>query len=248
MYNKILKINLKNSEMQMYNNYEKGLDLCDEVAKILQISPKGVKHFKAAIRYEVKKYSKKDLREDIEQNIFEGLMRLLFKTVVNCNYDLITNAILEKQRKEKITDRKLMRNIVKEYNILDLKKNEGLLIYLIPRITGNIYGVRATKKSDVCSKFTKINTLQMESEIIIQDNSIIELHDADTEIDFSIDYLFDKFFRSISEREKMIFEKYYVDQLKYAELLETEIVRSQYELRTFLLKTSNFFKVQLLEQ
>lgn len=44
----------------------------------------------------------------------------------------------------------------------------------------------------------------MESEIIIQDNSIIELHDADTEIDFSIDYLFDKFFRSISEREKMI--------------------------------------------
>lgn len=232
----------------MYNNYEKGLDLCDEVAKILQISPKGVKHFKAAIRYEVKKYSKKDLREDIEQNIFEGLMRLLFKTVVNCNYDLITNAILEKQRKEKITDRKLMRNIVKEYNILDLKKNEGLLIYLIPRITGNIYGVRATKKSDVCSKFTKINTLQMESEIIIQDNSIIELHDADTEIDFSIDYLFDKFFRSISEREKMIFEKYYVDQLKYAELLETEIVRSQYELRTFLLKTSNFFKVQLLEQ
>ena len=210
----------------MYNKDEKRFDLCDEFARILKISPRGVKHFKAAIRNEVKKYSKKDLREDIEQNIFEGLIRLLFKTVVNCNYDLITNSILKNQNKQKITDRKLVRNIVKEYNILDLKKNEGLLIYLIPRITGNIYGVRATKKSDVCSKYTKINTVQMESETILQDNMIIELHDADTEIDFSIDYLFDKFFRSISEREKVIFDKYYVEQLKYVELLESEIVKT----------------------
>jgi len=199
------------------------------------------------------KYNLKDDGEDIIQIICEGLLKELNKKVTLQRYDSITKRITQKNdyptnRVVKIKDiskkKLLMKNIRREYNIQELKREIRFLGRKISNITSDAYGVRSRKKSDFYNSANNDDDLK-KTRTILDDDDVYFDNNADFEIKSK--FVINNYLEDLNNTEKVMFDKLYYQGFSYKGMLELDEVKSDYSLRIFVKKTKKYFIEQLLD-
>lgn len=222
---------------------------CDEIGKLFKFDKRVTRFLKSFVVKEISKYNKKDNPNDIEQNILEGLLKIINEKPKQKKYDEITERILSSRKKASIKNIELIKIISREINILKINKNTAFLSKIVENITSSVYGVREGKKNDVLKIYVEFTNNYANGEEIEKDSDLINsgAYDSDSEIDTEMKCLFDKFFRTLNERERNLFDRIYIDELTREEMLRNNMLKSEYEWKSLKNKTRNFFEEQLID-
>lgn len=218
----------------------------DEIAELLKLNKKKKEKFNYLIRREIKKYSLLDTSSDIEQNIFEGVIKYVYKSKFELkNTDLLTTRIVKNKKSQIIHSKSLIKLIVQSFNILKLNIYPQNLRFLIESITSNKYGKKQERKKDVL----KISFEMQENYTEEFDENIINtlgIYDPDSEVDIEMKYFIDKYYQNLTIEEQEIFTRYFYEDTSYANMLEMGYVKNEYTLKSFIKKTKKYFHNQLI--
>ena len=118
----------------------------DEISRILKLNKKMKKKLNFLMDRSIKVYIKRDLAEDIEHTIFEGILSFLnFQKVVISNYDYFTERVLINKRAVQIEKSPLLKVIIMEFNRIRIASNPNQLKFLIENIISLKYGLMSRK-------------------------------------------------------------------------------------------------------
>jgi hypothetical protein len=217
----------------------------EEIALLLKLNKKKKEKLNYLIRREIKKYNKLDSSEDIEQNIFEGIIKYIFQNKFELRYfDYFTNRIFKRNR-YKIDNKNLIKLIISGFYIMKININPNDLKFLIENITSCKYGKNQSNKNDIL----KISFEKQENyfeEFNDETVNTLGIYDPDSEVDVEMKYFVDKYFESLNKDEKLIFNKYFYEDISFSQMIENNFVKNDYVLRNFIKKTKNYFYEQLV--
>lgn len=219
----------------------------DEIAKILKLNQKMRKKFSFLIDKSIRNYIKKDCPDDIEQNIYAGIIGFLNYEKIDLNYDLITARVIKRKKRLEINDKKIIRIIIVEYNIIRIK-NKQQMKFLIEDITSSHYGIREGKRTDILKMSFKKKESYYEEVQEYRDSDLKDLgiYDPDSEVDIEMKFFVDKYYQSLDDEEKEIFTRYFYQDTSFIDMLEMNYVRNEYVLKKFIKKTKRYFYEQLV--
>jgi hypothetical protein len=224
--------------------YKNGRDV---MALLLKLNKTKKDKLNYLIRREIKKYKTLDSSEDIEQNIFEGIIKYLFQNKFELQYfDFFTNRIINRN-KYRIDNKNLIKSIIAGLYVIKINTNPNDLKFLIEKITSCKYGKNQSNKNDILKiSFEKQENYFEE----FNDESIYTLgiYDPDSEVDVEMKYFVNKYHNSLSEEEQLIFIKYFYEEVSFSGMIENNFVKNDYVLRNFIKKTKNYFYDQLLDK
>lgn len=213
-----------------------------EISKLLKLNKKMSKKLNFLIDRAIKDYNKKDLAEDIEHTIFEGILSFLnFQRVEIENYDYFTKNILINKRTIKIENLTLIKIITNEFNRIRIATNSNKLKFLVENIISIKYGTRSRKRWDLLKIYIDLKEEYVEDSL---NNSGI--YDPDSEVDVEMKCFVNKYYESLNNDEKIIFNKYFYDDISYSEMITNNFVKNEYILKNFIKKTKNYFYDQLV--
>ena len=100
--------------------YKNGRDV---MALLLKLNKTKKDKLNYLIRREIKKYKTLDSPEDIEQNIFEGIIKYLFQNKFELQYfDFFTNRIINRN-KYRIDNKNLIKSIIAGLYVIKINTN-----------------------------------------------------------------------------------------------------------------------------
>lgn len=220
----------------------------DEIAKLLKLNKKKTKKLNFLIRKEIKKYIAIDSADDIEQNIFEGIIKFINLRVGVNNYDLVTSSYLSKRKSSKIYNKRTIKIINKEYNIIKINSNPQDLKFIIEHTTSSKYGKKMCKKFDILNITIDKKECYEESFQGLKDSQSnnFGIYDSDSEVDIEMKSFIDKYYQSLNSEEKEMFTKYFYYDTSYFDMIEMNYARNEYILKKFIKKTKEYFYNQLV--
>lgn len=217
-----------------------------ELAKLLNLNKKMEKKLNFLIDYSIRNYNKKDGSEDIEQNIFEGIINYIYcNKVERRDFDLLTKRILNKKTRYSISNKKLIRTIVSYFNILKINNCSHELKFLIMNINSCKYGLMSTKQRDILKMSIEFKEFYVEDYIEDEDYNL-EIYDTDSEVETEMKYFVNKYYQSLNMEEQLIFTKYFYEDISFEEMIKNCFVKNEYTLKKFIKKTRNYFQEQLV--
>lgn len=214
----------------------------EEISRLLKLNKKMKKKLNFSIDRAIKDYIKRDLAEDIEHTIFEGILSFLNSQRVeidNCDY--FTKNILINKRTVKIENIQLIKVITHEFNRIRIATNPNQLKFLIENKVSLKYGLMSRKRRDILKNYTDIQEEYLEDSI-----NDLGIYDPDSEVDVEMKCFVNKYFESLNEDEKLIFNKYFYEDIGYSEMIVNNFVKNEYVLKNFIKKTKNYFYEQLV--
>lgn len=214
----------------------------DEISRILKLNKKMKKKLNFLMDRSIKVYIKRDLAEDIEHTIFEGILSFLnFQKVVISNYDYFTERVLINKRAVQIEKSPLLKVIIMEFNRIRIASNPNQLKFLIENIISLKYGLMSRKRRDILKVY-----IDLQEEYIEDSINSFGIYDPDSEVDVEMKCFVNKYFESLNEDEKLIFNKYFYEDIGYSEMIVNNFVKNEYVLKNFIKKTKNYFYEQLV--
>ena len=214
-----------------------------EISRLLKLNKKMNKKLNFLIDRAIKDYNKRDSAEDIEHTIFEGILSYLnFQKIENENYDFFTKRILTKKRNYQLTEKSpLIKVIINEYNRIGIASEPNRLKFLVENIISIKYGNRSRKRWDLLKIYVDFKEEYLEDTV-----NNLGIYDPDSEVDIEMKYFVNKYFESLNNDGKLIFNKYFYEDIGYSEMLTNNFVKNEYILKNFIKKTKNYFYDQLV--